>query len=80
MSKSKPTPSKRITPYATNPRAITSTRKDKLKTDLQRYGDLSGIVHNITDNSLPCGNQRSGIVDINACEIELVKEFSKPDA
>lgn len=51
----------------------------KLKKSIELLGDISGIVHDIDTDEIICGNQRSKIIDINNCQIEIIKEYKKPD-
>ena len=51
----------------------------KLKKSIELLGDISGIVHDIDTDEIICGNQRSKIIDINNCEIEIIKQYKKPD-
>lgn len=62
-----------------NPRDISDRQAELLKEKLIRLGDLSGIIHNRRTGNIVGGNQRSKIVDINKCKIELTHEFTKPD-
>jgi len=48
-----------VKPYHKNPRKITRKQAEELKANLRKYGDLSGIVHNIRTDELIGGNQRS---------------------
>lgn len=65
--------------YNKNPRIWTETDRSKLKSNLEELGDISGIVHDVNSDEIPCGNFRSEIIDINSCQIEVIKEFDKPD-
>lgn len=51
----------------------------KLKKSIELLGDISGIVHDIETDEIICGNQRSKIIDINNCQIEIIKQYKKPD-
>ena len=42
-------------------------------------GDLSGIVHDLNTDEIISGNQRSKIININECEIEIVKKYDEPN-
>ncbi len=67
--------------YHKNPRKITKTQMDNLKRDLREYGDLSGIVHNISTDELIGGNQRSEAMDgiiSGLLQPVIVKEYNKP--
>ena len=64
--------------YDENPRKINKKQKKLLKESIEKYGDLSCVVHNLTDDQIISGNQRSETVDVNNCKIELTKEYKKP--
>lgn len=70
---------KKIKPAPYNPRKINDEKLADLKNFLSNYGDLSGIVHNETTGNLVGGNQRSKVMDINNCEIQLLSESKQPD-
>ena len=63
-----------------NPRLWTESDREKLHKNLIELGDISGVVHDLNTNEIPCGNFRSSIIDINSCEIEIVKQIPEPDA
>lgn len=42
-------------------------------------GDLSGIVHDLNTDEIISGNQRSKVININECEIEIVKKYDEPN-
>jgi len=65
--------------YHKNPRVITRKQRDDLAEWLEELGDISGIVHDLNSDELPCGNQRSDIIDIGQCEIVLTEELNEPD-
>lgn len=65
--------------YHKNPRIITEKQFEDLRSWLRKLGDLSGIVHNIRTDEIISGNQRSLVVDINNCEIQIIEEQKKPD-
>lgn len=64
--------------YHKNPRKITEKQLQQLKENIQELGDLSGIVHDLNTDEIISGNQRSKIIDINNCEIEIVKSYKEP--
>ena len=47
-----------------NPRKITDEELERLEIDLERFGDLSGIVHNEATDYLVGGNQRANVMEI----------------
>lgn len=40
---------------------------------------MSGIVHDLNTDEIISGNQRSKVININECEIEIVKKYDKPN-
>lgn len=66
--------------FPNNPRLWTDTDREKLKANLIELGDISGVVHELNTDTIPCGNFRSSIIDINACQIEIVRHYDTPDA
>ena len=64
--------------YHKNPRQITGKQLNDLKQSLDRFGDLSGIVHNIPTNELVGGHMRDKAINIAECEIEIVQQFNPP--
>lgn len=65
--------------YHKNPRKITDQELKQLAENIQELGDLSGIVHDITTDEIIGGNQRSKVIDINNCKVEIVKKLEEPD-
>lgn len=65
--------------YAKNPRRITAERLEELRENIALLGDLSGIVVDLNTDEIITGNQRSKVIDINACQIEIVERFPEPD-
>jgi len=55
-----------------NPRKISKREYDRLAADLDRFGDLGGIVHNETTDNLVGGNQRSSVFDILGANPQIV--------
>jgi len=66
-------------PYHKNPRTISDSQKEQLASSLFELGDLSGIIHDLNSDQVIGGNQRSGVFDINECEIELTHTSDEPD-
>ena len=60
--------------YSKNPREITDAQLEQLKSNIKELGDLSGIVHDLNTDEIISGNQRSKVININECEIEIVKK------
>jgi len=59
-----------------NPRKITGTQIERLEGDLEKFGDLSGVVYCQNNKAYVSGNQRSKIFD--GAEIEIIKKFNEP--
>ena len=66
--------------FAKNPRKITDKQLAKLEANIRELGDLSGIVHDLNTDEIISGNQRSRVIDINACEIVITEQYDEPDA
>lgn len=64
-------------PYHKNPRKISRKRRRRLDDTLTRFGDLSGIVHNLETDEIIGGNQRVSIFENGT--VELVEQFDEPD-
>lgn len=65
--------------YSKNPRKISEAQLEQLKQNIQELGDLSGIVHDLNTDEIISGNQRSKVININECEIEIVKQYNEPN-
>jgi hypothetical protein len=65
--------------YHNNPRQITDRQYSDLSKWLEKYGDLSGIVHDLNSDEIIGGNQRSRVFNINECEVELTEQYEQPD-
>lgn len=65
--------------YSKNPRKISEAQLEQLKQNIKELGDLSGIVHDLNTDEIISGNQRSKVININECEIEIVKKYNKPN-
>ena len=66
--------------YFKNPRKISEKQMSDLAIWIQELDDLGGVVHDLNSHEIISGNQRSKVVDLNNCEIELVKKFDPPTA
>lgn len=64
--------------YHKNPRKITQKQLDQLKANIEELGDLSGIVHDLNTDEIIAGNQRSKVIDITKCEIQITEQFETP--
>lgn len=65
--------------YYKNPRQITTKQMTALGHDLLKYGDLSGIVHDLNTDEIIGGNQRSKIFDLAKLNVVLTEEYAEPD-
>lgn len=65
--------------YSKNPRKITEAQLEQLKQNIQELGDLSGIVHDLNTDEIISGNQRSKVININECQIEIVQNYNEPN-
>ena len=65
--------------YSKNPRKISEAQLEQLKQNIQELGYLSGIVHDLNTDEIISGNQRSKVININECEIEIVKKYDEPN-
>lgn len=70
---------KELKNHAYNPRKISKKQFSKLEETMNQFGDLSGIVHNLEDNQLISGNQRTRVFNLEECEITLIEELDKPN-
>ena len=64
--------------YNKNPRKISKKQLIELEANLKELGDISGIVHDLNSGEIIGGNQRTKVLNIQDCEIEIVKEFETP--
>lgn len=62
-----------------NPRQITTKQYSDLEIWLKKYGDLSGVIHDLNSDQVIGGNQRSRIFNINECKIVMLEEYPQPD-
>lgn len=65
--------------YKKNPRKISHEQLKELADNIKELGDLSGIIHDITTDEIIGGNQRSKVIEINTCDIEIIEKYDKPD-
>jgi hypothetical protein len=65
--------------FENNPRRITDSDLHVLESNIVELGDLSGIIHDRDTDEIIGGNQRSKVININKCKIEIVKQFEEPD-
>lgn len=62
-----------------NPRQLKSKKHAKLKNDLEKYGDISGVVYNVETGATIGGNMRSLVFNIAECEFEFTHVNDEPD-
>ena len=72
------TTTKELENHKDNPRKISKKQFTKLEETMKAYGDLSGIVHNLEDNQLISGNQRTRVFNLSDCKITISQEFKTP--
>lgn len=65
--------------YGKNPRKITKKQLEQLKANIEELGDLSGIVHDLNSDEIISGNQRSKVIDINKCDIQITEIYDQPN-
>jgi hypothetical protein len=65
--------------YSKNPRQISKKEFADLRDSLRKFGDLSGVVHNLITDEIIGGNQRMEVFDIHNAKIEIVERLEKPD-
>lgn len=65
--------------YSKNPRKITKKQLEQLKANIEELGDLSGIVHDLNSDEIISGNQRSKVIDINKCDIQITEKYDQPN-
>ena len=65
--------------YKKNPRKITDDELKALAENIRELGDLSGIIHDLTTDEIIGGNQRSKVININECKVEITEKYEKPD-
>lgn len=65
--------------YKKNPRKISEEELKALADNIKELGDLSGIIHDLATDEIIGGNQRSRVINVNACEIEITEKYEEPD-
>lgn len=65
--------------YHKNPRKISDQQLKTLKDNIKELGDLSGITHELNTDQVITGNQRSKLIDISKCKIEITFTNETPD-
>lgn len=65
--------------YKKNPRKITDDELKALAENIRELGDLSGIIHDLTTDEIIGGNQRSKVININKCKVEIIEKYEEPD-
>lgn len=66
-----------LKPNARNPKKITQEKLDFLRKSLKEFGDLSGVVFNVKNNTLVAGHQRVKNFDKKS-KIVVVTKYPKP--
>lgn len=75
-------------PMTDNPRRISKKAAERLRADLERFGDLSGVVHDLNSDTTAGGHQRlrvlfgeqAGAFKVTEADIEIAKQLDAPDA
>jgi DNA modification methylase len=65
--------------YHKNPRQITKKEFADLRDSLRKFGDLSGIVHNLNTDEIISGNQRIEVFDLSKLQIDITERLPEPD-
>ena len=65
--------------YENNPRQITHKQFGQLSQDLEDYGDLGSIVHDLNSDQIISANQRCRVFDLSKIEPVVVEKFTKPN-
>ena len=66
--------------FENNPRQITRKQFNKLQDTMIEFGDLSGIVHNLEDDQLIGGNQRSEAAKFINKNPVITESYDPPQA
>lgn len=63
-----------------NPRQISKREFERLAADLERFGDLGGVVHNETTGNFVGGNQRSSVFELErqGAQITVTETYAEP--
>lgn len=64
--------------YPLNPRQISKAQFKRLQETMHEFGDLSGIVHNLEDDTIIGGNQRSEAAALLEQEPTITERFDPP--
>lgn len=65
--------------FKKNPRKISAYELERLKSNIEELGDLSGIVHDVESDEIITGNQRTKALELSESDIVLTEEFDSPD-
>lgn len=63
---------------AANPRVITDGKRAKLQRDLAKFGDIGGVVFNVTSGQIVGGHQRTEIFREGKGSIEIITRYHTP--
>ena len=68
--------------FESNPRTISDSEFQRLRDFVDKYGDLSGIVHDLNSDQIIGGNQRSKLVGLfdGDTKITVTEELDVPDS
>lgn len=62
-----------------NPRKITKTQFERLEVDLDEFGDLGGIVHDLNSDEVISGNQRCRVIDLDKVTPVILETLPEPN-
>jgi len=57
---------------------ISDKGKSELQKSINRFGDISGIIHDIDTDEILCGNQRMKAIGFSDNDIKITEQFDKP--
>jgi site-specific DNA-methyltransferase (adenine-specific) len=66
--------------YKDNPRRISKAQYRRLAADLQEYGDLGGLVHDLNSDQVISGNQRCRVFDLAKIQPVITETLTEPNA
>lgn len=64
--------------FDNNPRKITKKQFEQLSADLEEFGDLGGIVHDVDSDQVISGNQRCRALDLSRVQPIVTERFDPP--
>jgi DNA modification methylase len=67
-----------VKPFTNNPRRLSKAQAERLKATMDKFGDLSGIVHDLDTDEIIGGNQRVNVKKLMAMKPTITEKFEKP--